>query len=218
LLLERQCQCVKCLARSDPAWVATCLRAICQAQRHTIVSERSAWVLVRFMHGYWSDLCTMEDSSCAHPHYAFRPSAGENLLTKKRPIEQDSSEQRTFPRLPITRRGVLTAEDDASVLTTTDNQFPCLIEDMSHGGFLLVCTEKFTVGQILHFSCELLPEQTLDCKIKVMHVGDSTIGTKIVDIDDKSIEICQSFLRNQHSMQHLKKRIDSLKSAASGQN
>jgi hypothetical protein len=119
--------------------------------------------------------------------------------------------------MTITRRGVLTAEDDASALTTLDERFPCLIEDMSHGGFLLVCTEQFSVGQVLHFSCELLPEQVLECKIKVMHADDSIIGAKIVDIDDRGIELCQLFLRDQYSMQHLKKSIESVKSASTRQ-
>ncbi len=79
------------------------------------------------------------------------------------------------------------------------------MQDMSHGGFLLLCTEQLSVGQVLHFSCELLPEQMLECKIEVMHVGDSIIGAKIVDIDDKGIELCQLFLRDQYSMQDLKK-------------
>jgi hypothetical protein len=144
-------------------------------------------------------------------------SAGELLLTKKRPIKQDHSELRAFSRLTITRRGVLTAEDDASALTTLDERFPCLIEDMSHGGFLLMCTERFSVGQVLNFSCELLPEQMLECKIKVMHVGDSIMGVKIVDIDDKGIELCQLFLRDQFSMQHLKDSIESVKSGSTRQ-
>ncbi len=139
-------------------------------------------------------------------------SAGELLLTKKRPIKQDHSELRAFSRITITRRGVLTAEDDASALTTLDERFPCLIQDMSHGGFLLLCTEQFSVGQVLHFSCELLPEQVLECKIKVMHVGDSIMGVKIVDIDDRGIELCQLFLRDQFSTQRLKKIIASISS------
>ena len=88
------------------------------------------------------------------------------------------------------------------------------MQDMSHGGFLLLCTEQFSVGQVLHFSCELLPEQVLECKIKVMHVGDSIIGTKIVDIDDRGIELCQLFLRDQVSTQRLKKFIKSVSSAS----
>ena len=144
-------------------------------------------------------------------------STGELPLTKKRPIKQDDSELRTFSRITVTRRGVLTVEDDASALTTLDERFPCLIQDMSQGGFLLLCTEQFSVGQVLHFSCELLPEQVLECKIKVMHVGDSIIGAKIVDIDDRGIELCQLFLRDQVSTQRLKKIIASVSSASTGQ-
>ena len=140
-------------------------------------------------------------------------SAGELLLAKKHPIKQDHSELRTFSRMTITRRGVLTAEDDASALTTLDERFPCLIEDMSHGGFLLVCTEQFSVGQVLHFSCELLPEQVLECKIKVMNFSDSIIGAKIVDIDYRGIELCKFFLRDQILAQRLKKSKESGSSA-----
>ena len=139
-------------------------------------------------------------------------SAGELPLTMLRPIKQDDSEVRTFSRITVTRRGVLTAWDDASALTTLDKRFPCLIQDISHGGFLLLCIEQFSVGQVLNFSCELLPEQVLECKIKVMHVGDSIIGAKIVDIDDRGIELCQLFLGDQVSTQRLKKIIGSVSS------
>ncbi len=90
---------------------------------------------------------------------------------------------------------------------------PCLIEDMSHGGFLLVCSEPFEQGQILNFSCELLPEQQLDCNIQVMHQGDSVLGAKIVEIDDKGIEMCKEFLRTQIAMRRLKDSLESVKSA-----
>ena len=139
-------------------------------------------------------------------------STGELPLTKKSPIKQDEFELRAFSRITVTRRGVLTAGDDASALTNLDERFPCLIEDMSHGGFLLLCTQQFSVGQVLHFSCELLPEQVLECKIKVMHVDYSVIGAKIVDIDDRGIELCQLFLRDQFSTQRLKKIIASMSS------
>lgn len=111
----------------------------------------------------------------------------------------------------------MTVEDDASALTPLDERYPCLIEDMSHGGFLLVCSERFSLGQVLNFSCELLPEKMLACKLKVVHVGDSIIGTKIVEIDDKSIELCQVFLRNQFAMQRLKDSIEAVKSASTDQ-
>jgi len=99
----------------------------------------------------------------------------------------------------VTRKGVLTAGHDPLALTSLEERFTCLIQDMSLRGFLLLCTEPFSVGQVLDFSCELLPDQLLECKVEVVHVGDSVVGAKIIEIDDNGIELCQSFLFDQFS-------------------
>jgi hypothetical protein len=68
---------------------------------------------------------------------------------------------------------------------------------MSQTGFLLLSTQHFTIGQILGFRCELLPERVLECKVEVVHLGDSVVGAKIVEIDDEGSELCKAFLREE---------------------
>ncbi len=111
--------------------------------------------------------------------------------------KQDYSELRTARRISVTRKGVLKVEDDPLALTELAQQYTCLIQDMSQTGFLLLSTQHFMIGQILGFSCELLPERVLECKVEVVHVGDSVVGAKIVEIDDEGTELCQAFLRDQ---------------------
>lgn len=120
-------------------------------------------------------------------------------MTKSQTDIQDFSELRTAKRITVTRKGVLTVEDDPLALTSLAKQNTCLIQDMSQTGFLLLSTADFTVGQILDFSCELLPGQVLECKVEVMHIGDSVIGTRIAYIDEEGKALCQAFLREQFS-------------------
>ncbi len=110
---------------------------------------------------------------------------------------QDLSELRSAKRISVTRKGVLTVEDDPLALTALAHQYTCLIQDMSQTGFLLLSTEKFWTGQILGFRCELLPGRVLECKVEVVHVGDSVVGAKIVEIDAEGSELCKAFLRDQ---------------------
>ena len=131
----------------------------------------------------------------------------ERLLTQTQTNKQDFSELRTARRISVTRKGVLTTEDDPLALTALAQQYTCLIQDMSQTGFLLLTTEKFWTGQILGFSCELLPTRMLECKVEVVHVGDSVIGAKIVEIDDEGIELCKDFLRDQFSTRHANNSI-----------
>jgi len=125
-------------------------------------------------------------------------------VINKRPDKRDYSELRTTTRISVTRKGVLTAGHDALALTSMEERFTCLIQDMSPSGFLLLCTEPFLAGQVLDFSCELFPEQVLECKVEVVHVGESVVGAKIVEIDDRGIELCQLFLREEFSARRQK--------------
>jgi hypothetical protein len=77
--------------------------------------------------------------------------------------------------------------------------FPCLIQDMSGSGFLVLCSREVVVGQVLDFRCELFPGKRLECKIEVRHVSDAGVGTKIVDIDPRGADLCQLYLQEQYS-------------------
>ena len=88
-------------------------------------------------------------------------------------------------RIPITHRGAL-AVPDAWV--------PCLIENVSSVGFLIMCSKKFTVGEVLELKCALYPERFLQCKVEVRHITDMCVGTKIVEINNDGIALYRQFL------------------------
>ena len=62
-------------------------------------------------------------------------------------IENKRAEQ----RVPVNYRGTLMLEDAS---------FPCLVEDMSKGGILVMSSRELPVGQVLGFKCELFPLDT----------------------------------------------------------
>jgi hypothetical protein len=103
------------------------------------------------------------------------------------------SELRAKARIAVSQRGTLNSGEPA--------WFPCLVHDVSEHGFLIVCTKTLSVRQVLQFRCELFPQKTLDCKIEIRHVGDSGIGTKIVEIDNNGIGLLHSYLQEQYSTQ-----------------
>lgn len=77
--------------------------------------------------------------------------------------------------------------------------FPCLVQDMSSIGFLLMCSRDLTVGQVLEFRCQLFPDKLLICKLEIVHVTDGNVGTKIVEIEPRGTDLCQLFLEQQYS-------------------
>jgi hypothetical protein len=84
-------------------------------------------------------------------------------------------------------------------LNSGDAWFPCRVLDMSDSGFLLVCNKALAVGQILDLRCELYPEKLLECKVEIRHADETAIGMRIVEIDRKSIGLCQLFLQEHYS-------------------
>ena len=98
----------------------------------------------------------------------------------------DKNELRAELRVAITRRGALIAGDE---------RFPCVVQDMSDSGFLIMCTRPLVVGQALQFKCELFPEKVLECMIAVVHTGEDGVGTKIVEVDEKGAQLIQMFLQ-----------------------
>lgn len=100
-------------------------------------------------------------------------------------------EMRAGTRLSVNQRGSLNAGDA---------WFPCLIVDMSDGGILLMSNREFPVGQILTFKSELLPGKNLECKVEVVHVDDTRLGTKIIEIDKNGLNLCQAYLEEQYAV------------------
>jgi hypothetical protein len=101
-----------------------------------------------------------------------------------------TQELRAERRFPVSLRGTLNAGEAP---------FPCLVENMSEKGFFIVSGREHSVGQSLDFRCALFPEKFLECKLEVRHVSDDGVGTKIVNIDRKSTDLCHLYLQEQYA-------------------
>ncbi len=105
-------------------------------------------------------------------------------------------ELRAEARIAVRERGSLKGE----ALNTGDAWFPCIVQDMSDSGFLILCGKDLSVGQDLDFRCELFPEKTLNCKIEVRHISPSGMGTRITEIDSRGTGLIQLYLQEQYSL------------------
>ena len=105
-------------------------------------------------------------------------------------------ELRAEVRIPVREKGALSAGS----LNTGDAWFPCVVQDMSDSGFLILCSKELSVGQVLDFRCELFPEKTLNCKIEVRHVGPHGMGTKVVEVDTRGTRLIELYLQEQYSL------------------
>ena len=102
-----------------------------------------------------------------------------------------NNDMRAGTRLEVNQRGLLNAGAA---------WFPCLIVDMSDGGILLMSNREFPIGQVLAFKSELFPDRVLECKVEVMHVDDTRLGTKIIEIDKPGSNLCQAYLEEQYAV------------------
>ena len=110
-------------------------------------------------------------------------------------------ELRAEARIPVKEKGSLSAGTlDTGSLNTGDAWFPCVIQDMSDSGFLILCSKELAVGQVLEFRCVLFPEKTLNCKIEVRHISPSGMGTKVTEIDMRGSGLIQLYLQEQYSL------------------
>ncbi len=105
-------------------------------------------------------------------------------------------ELRGEARIPVKEKGALSAGS----VKTGDAWFPCVVQDMSDSGFLILCSKDLLVGQILEFRCELFPEKTLNCKIEIRHISAAGMGTKIKDIDGRGTRLVELYLQEQFSL------------------
>jgi len=105
-------------------------------------------------------------------------------------------ELRAEARIAVRERGSLRR----GVVSTEDAWFPCMVQDMSDSGFLILCSKEVPVGQILEFRCQLFPEKTLNCKIEVRHVSPHGTGTKVVEIDNRGSSLVKLYLEEQYSL------------------
>ena len=105
-------------------------------------------------------------------------------------------ELRAEARISVREKGSLSAGS----LNTGEAWFPCVVQDMSDSGFLILCSKELSVGQVLEFRCELYPEKTLNCKIEVRHISPSGMGTKVTEIDRRGTGLIQLYLQEQYSL------------------
>ena len=105
-------------------------------------------------------------------------------------------ELRAEARIPVKEKGSLSAGS----LGIEDAWFPCVVQDMSDSGFLILCSKVVSVGQVLEFRCELFPEKTLKCKIEIRHVSAAGMGTKVTEIDKRGTSLVQLYLQEQYSL------------------
>ena len=105
-------------------------------------------------------------------------------------------ELRAEARIPVREKGSLSAGS----VSIGDAWFPCVVQDMSDSGFLILCSKELSVGQVLEFRCELFPEKTLNCKIEVRHISPAGMGTKIKDIDSRGAGLVELYLQEQFSL------------------
>lgn len=100
------------------------------------------------------------------------------------------AELRKEPRIPRARK---------ATLTLAGTSVPCVMQDLSMKGFLIMCTRPVAVGAELELKCELYPERFMTCKIHVRHVSDMCLGTEIMEISESSARLCREFIEEHYS-------------------
>jgi len=88
----------------------------------------------------------------------------------------------------------------AGASSSGDDWFPCVVQDMSDSGFLIMCSQELAVGQVLEFRCVLFPEKTLNCRIQVRHISPRGVGTKVVEIGERGANLIKLYLEEQYSL------------------
>ena len=91
------------------------------------------------------------------------------------------------------------AKGRKGTLTLGGAPVPCLIQDFSTKGFLIMCSKPFAAGEVLELKSELYPGIVLTCKIEVRHVTDMCLGTRIVEISDPALRLCRQFIEEHYS-------------------
>lgn len=97
----------------------------------------------------------------------------------------NTSELRAEPRVPVSFRGTLRLGDNAA---------PCHIQNMCSRGFLIRATEGLPVGRTLYLTCELYPEQSVECTVQVRHVNRDCLGARVMEMSEAHQLLCRRFL------------------------
>jgi len=95
-------------------------------------------------------------------------------------------ELRRSPRFPISRRGELSHQGV---------RFPCLVQDISAGGFCIICARNPVVGQVMDLTFSLTAGLSHRCRIQVRHVDTGCVGAQIRQIDEQAYHVFQDFVQ-----------------------
>ena len=102
-----------------------------------------------------------------------------------------NNERRAEERIPLTQR---------ASLGIPNSWHPCLIEDFSSSGFLVMCAMQCRVGDILDLESELYPERFLQCKVCVRHINGDCLGINIVEMSNAGLALCNQFIGEHVSL------------------
>ena len=97
----------------------------------------------------------------------------------------NKAELRAEPRVPVSLRGTLRNDDGVA---------PCHIQNMCSRGFLIQAAEGLPVGRMLHLTCELYPQRTVECKVQVRHVNRDCLGAKVMEMSEADQLVCRQYL------------------------
>jgi hypothetical protein len=98
------------------------------------------------------------------------------------------SERRRDIRIAVTRQGTLRLGD-----TSTH----CVIRNICSRGFLIHSKHDLPVGKLARLTCELYPEESIECTVQVRHVNAGCLGALVVDITAEARALCTRFLEEQ---------------------
>lgn len=88
-------------------------------------------------------------------------------------------------RMPVSHQGEV---------SDGHGRYPCLIQDMSRRGLLIVCSKKFPVGQVLELVSPLMPEITLECKVEVRNAEEDCMGVQILEVSPQTAAAYQRYV------------------------
>jgi hypothetical protein len=64
-------------------------------------------------------------------------------------------------------------------------------------GFLIKFAPGLAVGKVVHLSCDLAPEGTVECKVQVRHVNADCLGARVIEMSDEARQVCRRYLDAQ---------------------
>ena len=84
-------------------------------------------------------------------------------------------------------------------LSSGDTWVPCIIENVSAQGFLIMSNTTFPAGTIVGLKCELFPKRFLRCGIQVVHITDTCMGAKIVEMNGYALYLFREFFEDYYA-------------------